>query len=133
MHYLTFTGVIFGFFHVHNFSFHGRKFMKIFTGKNRFSRALLQNFALFFTGSSRPKKNTASSRVEAENSRMNDDSSLVDEMSLNCCSSIVKALFKPCRENVCSDNVSLNSLISSRSQAKIGRTRANDRDAAPDL
>ena len=49
-HFLVFTGVIFSFFHVQDFVFHGCKLTKIFTGKNRASRAIFQYFAIFFTG-----------------------------------------------------------------------------------
>ena len=55
-HFLDFTGVIFDFFHVHDFNFHGRKLTKFFTGKIEFFTGKLPNFSRPADLASRPKK-----------------------------------------------------------------------------
>ena len=65
-HFCSFTGIVFCFFHVHEFEFHGQNLMKIFTGTFLFSRALFNVFSGFFTGTClffTGKKNTVSSSV----------------------------------------------------------------------
>ena len=55
-HFLVFTGVIFDFFHVHDFHFHGCKSTKFFTGKIGFFTGKLPYFSRPADLASRPKK-----------------------------------------------------------------------------
>ena len=57
-HFLVFTGVIFDFFHVQDFSFHGCKLTKFFTGKIEFFTGKLPYFSRPADLASRPKKNS---------------------------------------------------------------------------
>ena len=57
-HFLVFTGVIFDFFHVQDFSFHGCKLTKFFTGKIEFFTGKLPYFSRPADLASRPKKKT---------------------------------------------------------------------------